>query len=226
MITRHATKEIIYFFVLTMAAIGVIACLAYVTGAAWLNWLIIFPVLFYGFVLFFFRDPGRKVPPGEENVVAPADGYITDIETVEEPEFLGGKALRIGIFLSLFTPHINRSPVDGTVRYIKYHPGQFHNALHSRICGRENEANSIGIDNGSFPLLVKQIAGIIARRIVCTPCVGATLSRGERIGMIKFGSRTELYIPVSVNFTPKVKLGERVRAGSSIIGVIGKEVTP
>jgi len=223
MITRHAIKEVIAFFFLAMALIGVIAGLAFVTGAVWLNWLIVLPVLFYSFVLYFFRDPEREAPPGEKNVVSPADGYITDIETVEEPEFLGGKALRIGIFLSLLTPHINRSPVDGTVKYIKYHPGRFHNALDGQLCARENEANSIGIENGSVSLLVKQIAGVIARRIVCTPTVGTTLSRGERIGLIKFGSRTELYVPASAGFTPSVKIGERVRAGSSIIGVLSEE---
>ncbi|MHC4660213.1 MAG: phosphatidylserine decarboxylase family protein [Planctomycetota bacterium] len=222
-VTGMAKKEIAWFFVLCAILAGVIAGIAYVTGAAWVYAFIAIPALFYCFVLFFFRDPSRTIPDGDEKVVSPADGYITDIVEMEEDEFLKCAAVRVGIFLSIFTPHINRAPVGGTVKYVKFHPGRFHNAMHDDICSKENEANSVGIENGRVSMLVKQIAGVIARRIVCRTGEGDSLEKGQKFGMIKFGSRTELFIPRSSGFTVSVELGQRVRAGSTVIGLLGEK---
>lgn len=222
-VTGMAKREIAYFFFVCAAAAGAVIALAFFTGAAWVYAFTAIPALFYGFVIFFFRDPNRKIPQGEHNIVSPADGYITDVITVNEDEFLGCPATRIGIFLSIFTPHINRSPIAGTVKYVNYSPGCFHNALNSELCSKENEANAIGIESSGVSMLVKQISGVIARRIVCRVKAGDEVTRGQKIGMIKFGSRTELFIPQSVNFRISVKIGERVRAGSTIIGLLDEK---
>jgi len=178
-------------------------------------------ILAFIWVLSFFRDPKRLIPKGEHRIVAPADGTIFDIAEVDEPDFIGEKCTRIGIFLSIFDCHINRVPCSGTVETIRYKKGAFHSALKAKQCSRRNESNFIGISNAAgtgTKVAVKQIAGQIARRIVCDLKEGAQVDRGQQFGMIKFGSRTELFIPKSANFTLKVKLGAAVRAGRTVIG--------
>ena len=164
--------------------------------------------------LAFFRDPHRVIISDENILLAPADGKITDIEIVEN-DFLGGQALRIGIFLSVFNVHINRSPCDVKVRNITYKKGCYKNAL-SRKAGIVNESNSlemVKLNNPKEKLIVRQISGAIARRIVCKAQQEKTLNNGEKFGMIKFGSRTELYIPVSDNIKCLIKTGDKVKAG-------------
>jgi phosphatidylserine decarboxylase len=171
------------------------------------------------FVLYFFRDPQRKPPAGAEKILAPADGRVVEIAEVEEREFLGEPAVKVGIFLSLFDVHINRAPCGGEVEYLRYERGRFFNALR-RKAARHNENNAIGIADSSSGrrVLVRQIAGRVARRIVCACTVGQEVSAGERIGMIKFGSRTELYVPLSQLGELHVTLGAKVRAGESVLG--------
>jgi phosphatidylserine decarboxylase len=171
------------------------------------------------FVLYFFRDPHREPPAGAENILAPADGRVVEIAEVHEREFLGEPAVKVGIFLSLFDVHINRSPCGGEVEYLRYERGKFFNALR-RKAARHNENNAIGIADGGAGrrVLVRQIAGRVARRIVCACAVGQEVSPGEKIGMIKFGSRTELYVPLSQLGELHVTLGEKVRAGESVLG--------
>lgn len=149
-------------------------------------------------VLMFFRDPERRCPCDRNLLLAPADGRITDIEQVQEDDFIGGPALRLGIFLSIFNVHINRSPCNARVEKITYKKGKYINAMNTQS-GRINESNNLGLvrtDSPQDKLLVRQISGAIARRIVCAAAEGRELAGGERFGMIKFGSRTELYVPI------------------------------
>jgi len=166
-------------------------------------------------ILSFFRDPDRDVPQDKNIVLAPADGTVTDIETVEENEFIDGKALRIGIFLSIFDVHINRAPCKCKVEKITYRQGQYLDARNLES-GRVNESNDLWLTRTSPPmdrLIVRQIRGAMARRIVCRAAEGRELVSGERFGMIKFGSRTELYVPVGNGGECVVKIGGKVKAG-------------
>lgn len=167
------------------------------------------------FVLSFFRDPERKVPGGPETAVSPADGKVTDIEEVDEP-FLGGRALRIGIFLSVFNVHVNRVPLDGTVKEVRYQPGEFLDARKPE-CKDRNESNFVGFEGPMGLFGVRQITGYVARRIVCPLAEGDEVARGERMGMIKFGSRTELLVPVDAPVEVDVEVGQAVRGGSSVL---------
>lgn len=173
-------------------------------------------------VLSFFRDPRRVCPSDESLLLAPADGRITDIETIEEESFVGGRALRIGIFMSIFNAHINRAPCDVRVENITYKKGKYKNAANPQA-GRVNESNNLILVRTGNPkdrLVVRQISGSIARRIVCKTSQEQELTSGEKFGMIKFGSRTELYVPLNTDiknnvWEPKclVKIGDKVRAG-------------
>lgn len=168
-------------------------------------------------VLTFFRDPRRTVPADRNILLAPADGRITDIETVEETDFLGGTALRIGIFLNIFDVHINRAPCNVKVEKITYKKGKNKNAM-SPKAGQVNESNNLALVRTDSPgdrLIVRQVSGAIARRIVCDTSQGQKLTGGEKFGMIKFGSRTEIYVPVRENTKCLVQIGDKVKAGLS-----------
>jgi len=196
-----------------MAAVGLF-------GPAWLPlWgtIVVEGVLslVLAWALLFFRDPHREPPCDDNLLLSPADGTITDVGMVEESEFLEGPALRVGIFLSIFNTHINRAPCDARVEKIIYRPGKYINAMNPRA-GKVNESNNLTMVRTSHPrdrLLVRQISGAIARRIVCAAREGQQLTGGERFGMIKFGSRTELYLPASDRVECLVHLGDKVKAG-------------
>ena len=165
--------------------------------------------------LMFFRDPGRNCPTDVNLLLAPADGHVTEIETVEETSFIGGPALRIGIFLSIFNVHINRAPCNVKIEKITYKKGKYLNAMNAKS-GRLNESNDLDLirtDSPKDKLIVRQISGAIARRIVCAATEGQELSGGRRFGMIKFGSRTELYLPVRESAKCLVRIGDKVKAG-------------
>jgi phosphatidylserine decarboxylase len=165
--------------------------------------------------LMFFRDPERSCPADINLLLAPADGHITEIETIEETSFIGGPALRIGIFLSIFDTHINRAPCNVRIEKITYKKGKYLNAMNPQS-GRLNESNELDLTRTDSPkdkLIVRQVSGAIARRIVCAAAEGQELAGGERFGMIKFGSRTELYLPVSENAKCLVQIGDKVKAG-------------
>ncbi len=171
-------------------------------------------------ILSFFRDPERRVPSENNVLVSPADGKITDITEVEEHEFFDGPVMRIGIFLSVFNAHINRAPCKGKVSWKHEKPGLCLNALKSELASQKNQSCSIGMDCPDHPagkVVVKQITGAIARRIVCECSEGSELLTGERYGMIKFGSRTELFIPKSKAADIIVKAGDKVKAGETIM---------
>jgi len=168
------------------------------------------------FVLSFFRDPERNPPEDAAAAVAPADGKVTDIGEVDEPEAVGGRALRIGIFLSVFDVHVNRAPLDGALRLVRYQPGRFLDARDPRSRD-ENEANLAGFEGPHGPFAVRQVAGLVARRIVFPFQEGMAVRRGQRLGMIKFGSRTELLVPAGAPVEVAVKVGQRVRGGETVL---------
>lgn len=175
---------------------------------------IIFTLVLIG-ILSFFRDPQRIVPTDKNILLAPADGTITDINIIQENDFIAGSALRISIFLSIFDVHINRAPCNVKVENITYHPGKFKNAA-SPSSGRVNESNDLWMrrtDSPNDKLILRQISGAIARRIICDTDTGQKLAGGQKFGMIKFGSRTELYLPTCENAKPLVKKGDKVKAG-------------
>lgn len=201
-------------------------------AAAGLGWLYLplasAPILIWIWAISFFRDPRRDIPSDPGLMVAPADGKITRIEDLEHDDDIGGPALRISIFLSVFNVHINRSPCAGRVRSITYRKGDFVNAM-SPDSSHCNEANTVvmdGRDGAPATVVVRQIAGLIARRIVCHLKNGDELTRGQQFGMIKFGSRTELTIPKNAADEVMVEIGQAVHAGRTILVRLGDERRP
>ncbi|HEX9019828.1 MAG TPA: phosphatidylserine decarboxylase family protein [Nitrospirota bacterium] len=169
------------------------------------------------FVLFFFRDPERTTPPGDNVVVSPADGRVIVVKDVYEPRFLKQDAKQVSIFMSVFNVHVNRVPLSGTVETTRYNPGKFLVASVDKA-SLENEQMAMVIAKGTTKVLVNQIAGLIARRVVCYAKPGDTVRKGERFGLIRFGSRLDIFLPK--NAEVKVAVGERVSAGRDVIGVL------
>ncbi|OGW14608.1 MAG: phosphatidylserine decarboxylase [Nitrospinae bacterium RIFCSPLOWO2_12_FULL_47_7] len=178
----------------------------------------IFGVLF-AFVTYFFRDPERIIPTDANVVVSPADGKVVEIVTEKDP-ILGKTFKRISIFLSVFNVHINRSPIEGKVEKIQYNPGKFLAAFNHKA-SLDNEQNTLLISNGKTQVLVKQIAGLIARRLVCWVRVEDKLELGQRFGLIRFGSRVDIFLPENTDI--RVKLGDHVQGGNSVIGFLKGE---
>lgn len=183
-------------------------------------YLAIIPGILFLFVAFFFRNPQRTIPQEKDIVVSPADGVILTIDEVEENNYIKGKALRVSIFLSIFNVHINRSPATGEVEYCSYRPGKFLPAFKGHA-SEINEKSFIGINTGKWRIMVTQVTGFIARRIICWVNVGDKLDRGERFGLIKFGSCTELFLPLGTELF--VKKGDKVYGGETVIGRLPDE---
>jgi phosphatidylserine decarboxylase len=167
------------------------------------------------FSLYFFRDPERAIPAGDNLVLAPADGRVVDVSEAEETFFCKTKMRKISIFLSVFNVHVNRMPAAGTVVYKQYYPGKFLDAREDKA-SLVNEQMHVGLRAGSDTILVKQIAGLIARRVVCHAAVGQAYRAGDKFGMLRFGSRTDLFLPLSA--AVRVKTGDRVQGGLTILG--------
>ncbi len=189
-------------------------------GAAWASWPLAIPfALVWVWVLSFFRDPIRLGVFERGELCSPADGTVTEITFLDNYEPLGGPVIRIGMFLSLFNVHVNRSPCSGAVRSLAYRAGEYLDARHPES-GKRNESNTLLIDPDAplpGPIEVRQVAGFVARRIICHALTGQHLNIGERFGLIKFGSRTELVIPRCDGTQILVKLGDQVRAGLSVL---------
>ncbi len=198
-------------FILPLAAVTV---LCFLLGWKYPAWFLLVLTLF---VLFFFRDPERVVPAGDGVVVSPADGKVIVVKDVFEPTYLKQDVKQISIFLSVFNVHVNRAPYGGSVEAVKYNPGRFHVASVDKA-SLDNEQTAMVITSGRHKILVKQIAGLIARRIVCYARPGDRLVSGERYGLIRFGSRVDLFLPKDVVL--HVKVGDRVKGGRGIIGVL------
>ena len=173
------------------------------------------PVLLAAFFLWFFRDPERHIPQGEGLVVSPADGKVTDVLRVSTPE---GESVRLSIFLSVFDVHVNRSPVGGLLSEVRYKKGEFLNALNPASAERNEQNLAIIKADEGYTVAFKMIAGLLARRIVFNPARGVRLERGQRIGMIKFGSRVDVLLPANAHL--QVKRGDHVKGGSSILASI------
>jgi phosphatidylserine decarboxylase len=197
----------------------ILATLAVILGffSAWALWFFLLLLLC---TLAFFRDPEREAPSDPNLIVAPADGTVMDIIELEETEVLKGKTRRVGIFLSIFDVHTNRAPIDGRVVYRQRRPGLFLDARRAD-CSEKNESMTWAFENPRVTIVVRQITGAIARRIVAWANVGDELKKGDRFGMIRFGSRTELYLPLSA--TVLVKEGDHVAGGSTPIARLPNE---
>ena len=209
-LTSYGRREVLTFTLFWLVA----GALAWKVHPA----LAVIPVLALIFTLSFFRDPVRRAPPGEETLVSPADGRITDVEEVPSEGDLSEPSVRVGIFLSVFDVHVNRTPCAGVVKSTRYTKGEFLDARHPE-CGKRNERNDILIErrDPKDRVLVRQISGAIARRIVCACRENDVLEKGQKVGMIKFGSRTELYVPRRSLAEVTVKVGDRVKGGETVI---------
>ncbi|HLA90305.1 MAG TPA: phosphatidylserine decarboxylase family protein [Gemmatimonadaceae bacterium] len=165
-------------------------------------------------VAYFFRDPERTGERGTALVIAPADGRVIQVSAVDEPAFIHGRATRISIFMNIFSVHVNRYPVSGTVRYLHYNPGRFFHAAREKS-SLENEQMSVGLEAGPHRVLVRQIAGVIARRIVTYSTEGAVVRQGDRFGMIRFGSRVDVFVPEASRV--RVTIGASTFAGTTVL---------
>lgn len=189
-------------------------------GALWLYWpLVVIPLVLWLWVLSFFRDPVRERESAPGELCAPADGTVTEVTHLDDYEPLGGPAIRIGIFLSLFNVHANRAPCAGKVLACTHKPGEFLDARHAES-GQRNESNTVLLEPDAplpGPVEVRQVAGLVARRIICHAGVGDHLTTGQRFGFIKFGSRTELIIPHLPGTEVTAGVGDAVRAGLTLL---------
>jgi phosphatidylserine decarboxylase len=195
-----------------IAAALVFAALRYGTLSWWVVALIWLALAIW--VVAFFRDPSRSGQRGERLILAPADGKVVSIVETEEPAFFGGRAVRISIFMNVFNCHVNRYPTDGIVRYRHYNRGKFGHAAAEKS-SLDNEQSSVGLVTTRGKVLIRQIAGLIARRIVTDHDVGTTVRQGERMGMIRFGSRVDLFLPTDTRIL--VKTGENTLVGVSVV---------
>lgn len=178
-------------------------------------WWVFAPwMLVTAWVIAFFRDPVREGPRGDRLVLAPADGLVVSVIPIDEPDFIGGPSTRVSIFMNVFNVHVNRYPCSGTVAWRQYHPGRFLNAATEKA-SRENEQSSVGLETARGRVLVRQIAGLVARRIITDHGQGAVAAQGERMGLIRFGSRVDVFLPPGT--TPRVREGEKTRAGQTVI---------
>lgn len=202
-IAREGWIFIAFFALLTLAS-------------ALLHWTVaLLPGILLLLSIWFFRDPERRIPGTEQDVVSPADGRVMFIREVEEPRFMQDKTLMVSIFLSVFDVHINRMPVGGTIAHKEYAAGKFLAAWDETV-GEVNERAYLGLETGRHRVLVSQVAGLLARRILTWPVVGDKLGRGERFGLIRFGSCTQIWLPLGS--TILVKPGDRVAGGQTLIG--------
>ena len=198
-----------YFYALGLTVAGMLV--GWFTRPAWA----VVPLLLALFFLWFFRDPERDIPQTAGAVVSPADGKVTDVSTVTTID--GAKQTRISIFLSVFDVHVNRSPIAGVVRDVRYQRGKFLNAM-NEASAEQNEQNVVHVEGEGQVVVFKQIAGLLARRIVFHPKVGDKVDRGQRVGLIKFGSRTDVVLNSTASL--QVKVGDRVRGGASILAYL------
>ena len=197
-----------YFYGLALIAAAVL--LGWLTSPAWA----ILPLLPAVFFLWFFRDPERAIPQEPGALVSPADGKVTDVSVVNTKN---GKQARISIFLSVFDVHVNRSPISGVIRDVRYQRGKFLDAR-TPGCADQNEQNMVTLEGDGQRIVFKQIAGLLARRIVFTPKLGDRLERGQRVGLIKFGSRTDVLFDAAARLN--VKVGDQVEGGASVLAYL------
>jgi phosphatidylserine decarboxylase len=197
---------------------GIYYGLVFIAVAVLVGWLTlpvlaVIPLLLAAFFLWFFRDPERLIPVAEGAIVSPADGKVSDVSVMEQN---GRRHARISIFLNIFNVHVNRSPIAGLITHVRYKTGEFRNAM-GAISAELNEQNVVTLEGDCGTVVFKQIAGLLARRIVFTRNVGDHVARGERVGLIKFGSRVDVIFAADVEM--KVRVGDKVKGGSSVLAV-------
>jgi phosphatidylserine decarboxylase len=221
---RQAALKLILWTLALLVVVLLAGLMAWLIGSAVLavfSTLVLLWVVFVGFTLYFFRDPEARVPDGPGLIVAPAHGTVDVIDEITEAEVMGGPCKRISIFLSVFNVHVQNAPTAGRVTFFRHKPGQYLNAMRSD-CATANENVLIGFEPRERPgtrLGVRLVAGLIARRIVPWVAVGDETGRGERIGLIQFGSRVELYLPLSAAI--QTNLGQKVVGGETVVAVFG-----
>ena len=202
-------------FILVAALIAAAAYAAALTRRSWPLWLLAFVLTLVAlWVAYFFRDPERSGARGDRLVIAPADGKVVMITEVDEPTFVHGRAMRVSIFMNVFNVHVNRYPVSGTVKYVHASPGKFLNAA-AEASSLENEQTSVGLEASGQRILVRQIAGLIARRIHTYSREGERVVQGERMGLIRFGSRVDVFVPPTSRV--QVVVGQSTVAGTTVI---------
>jgi phosphatidylserine decarboxylase len=211
---NFAREGLIFIVIAALIAAGGYALA--LNRRSWPLWLLAFVLTLLAlWVAYFFRDPERLGARGKQLVISPADGKVVQIAEVDEPEFVQGKARRISIFMNVFNVHVNRYPVSGTVKYVHYNKGEFINAAADKA-SLENEQSSVGIESDAgYRILVRQIAGLIARRIVTYSKVGEVVTQGDRMGIIRFGSRVDVFLPLDA--TISVKVGQLTYAGVTVL---------
>ena len=208
-----AREGLVFIAIAALIAVGTFAVA--LNRRSWPLWLLAFVLIIIAlWVAYFFRDPERSGPRGDRMLIAPADGKVVLIQEVEEPAFMHGRTKRVSIFMNVFNVHVNRYPVSGTIRYVKYNPGKFLNAAIEKS-SLENEQMSVGIEASSGKILVRQIAGLIARRIVTYSKEGETVDQAQRMGLIRFGSRVDVFMPLDA--VVRVKIGDMTVAGTTVI---------
>jgi len=208
---REGLSFIVIAAVIALAAFGIA-----LSRRSWPLWLLAFALTLIAlWVAYFFRDPVRLGERGDRLVISPADGKVVMITEVDEPTFMKSRAVRVSIFMNVFNVHVNRYPVNGTVRFVEKKAGKFLNAA-AENASLENEQSSVGIETGASRLLVRQIAGLIARRIITDSKDGEQVHQGDRMGLIRFGSRVDVFLPVSTKV--RVKVGDATFAGVTVVG--------
>ncbi len=195
--------------------IAVAWAITVLAGWLWLPLGVLLAILAI-WVVAFFRDPIRPGPRGDRYVIAAAEGHVVHVIETDEPMFVKERSVRVSIFLSVFDVHVNRYPVDGSVEVVHYNKGKFLHAADEKA-SLDNEQSSVGIRGPHGRVLVRQIAGLIARRIVTDSKVGDRVTQGGRLGLIRFGSRTDVFLPLSARPVVKVKPGDRVRVGGTVL---------
>lgn len=223
MTTKHIHKEgrkIIFNLFAILAVLNFLVWEVWNSNYYFALFTSILSIGLFGFVTWFFRNPSRDIITDDDLVIAPADGKIVVVEEVDVDEYFADKRLQVSIFMSPTNVHVNRSPIKGEVKYSKYHPGRYLVAWHPKS-SEENERTSIVVDNGNVEVMFRQIAGKVARRIVNNLEEGDIVEQGWDFGFIKFGSRMDIFLPVNTKL--KVKIGDKVKGGETILGELVEE---
>ena len=204
----------VFFTIATLCTVLVVVAVVFVEPKLPRYFIIIASAVFFGLTLNFFRDPQRTTPGGDRHIIAPADGKIVALKQVEDSEYCHSRVQQISIFMSPLNVHVNRNPISGVVQHVRYVPGEFFAAFEDKA-SEKNEQTIVGVENSHGKVMFKQIAGFIARRIVCSLNVGDSVEAGTRFGMIKFGSRVDVFVPE--NAAIKVSVGDNTVAGETVL---------
>jgi len=221
MITKYGYD--VFFTIASLCVVIILLALLFIEPKSYRISIIVVSLAVLGFVVNFFRDPERTTPKGENLILAPADGKVVVVKKIFDNEFFHSDTWQISIFMSPLNVHVNRNPISGVVKYTRYVKGEFFAAYEDKA-SEKNEQMIVGLENANGKVMFKQIAGIVARRIVCQVQSGDTVNAGERFGMIKFGSRVDVFVPLSVDL--RTKIGDVTIAGETILGEfprIGRE---